>query len=271
MNKTVSNPVSNQPAAFILASEAYRLKTIPIRQDALCIVLAGTKTIHLPDGKEVSIKPHQCILLTRNTQWDITNHPNQQGKYEAIFVNFDEALVNEFQQVPALNHAKKVKLLQKLPCTDELLETAKRILQTKKLDTVSPALLRHRLFELLLLIAQAGYRFSTVEKSNWINTIHQLVTSAPSQDWSGPTLAKALNLSESSLRRRLRENHTTIAITVRDIRLEHALHLLQTTRLKIGEVAYACGWRSHSQFSGAFLKRWGTVPSSIRANLAENG
>ena len=251
--------MSNQSAAFIVASEAYRLKTIPIRQDALCIVLAGTKTIHLPDGKAVSIKPHQCILLARNTQWDITNHPNQQGKYEAIFVNFDEALVNEFQQVPSINHAKKVKLLQKLHGTDELLDTAKRILQTKKRDSVSPALLRHRLFELLLLIAQAGHRFAAIEKSNWINSIHQLVTSAPSQDWSAPTLAKALNLSESSLRRRLKENHTSIALTVRDIRLEHALYLLQTTRLKISEVAHACGWNSHSQFSGAFLKRWGTV------------
>jgi AraC-like DNA-binding protein len=77
-------------------------------------------------------------------------------------------------------------------------------------------------------------------------------------------------MSESTLRRRLDGSDMTLAALVKDVRLELALNLLQTTRQSIGDVAQQCGWQSHSRFTAAFQERWGVPPSVVRARLKDD-
>jgi len=135
---------------------------------------------------------------------------------------------------------------------------------------MSGVLLRHRIIEVLLLLAQRGVRFAGQSEVSWADRIRRLVAQRPHADWDVPTLAAAFHLSESTLRRRLDGSGTTLASLVRDVRLELALNLLQTTRLSIGEVAQRCGWQSHSRFSAAFQDRWGVSPSVVRAKLKDD-
>ena len=72
-------------------------------------------------------------------------------------------------------------------------------------------------------------------------------------------------MSPSTLQRRLAESGATLAAMVREVRLEIALGLLQTTELPIGEIALRCGWQSHSRFSANFQERWGVAPSVVKA------
>ncbi|WP_158529616.1 AraC family transcriptional regulator [Parvibium lacunae] len=265
-------------AATIFASQTYRLKTVPIRQPALCIVLSGTKMIHLPSGDTVTLQPKQAILLAQHTVWDITNQPDRDHSYQAVFVGFDATCLQDAARSSMHLTTQPIALLQKLDHASALLEATQRLLpkqtdhtsahakSTKTSTKISPEVFRHRQLEILLLIAEAGYHFPHTTQTDWLDAIRHLVQSAPHQDWQAANLAKSLNLSESSLRRRLQNHPLTLATIVREIRLEHALHLLQTTLMPIGEVAQACGWESHSQFSAAFQKRWGAAPSSVRAS-----
>ena len=78
-------------------------------------------------------------------------------------------------------------------------------------------------------------------------------------------LAKELGLSDSQLYRKLKAiSNTSTAIFIRNIRLEKAKELLQTSDLTISEIAYATGFNDPSWFSKTFKTTFGESPTEIR-------
>jgi transcriptional regulator GlxA family with amidase domain len=69
-------------------------------------------------------------------------------------------------------------------------------------------------------------------------------------------LARAVNLSPAHLRRLFqRELGRSPARMWRELRLDHARHLLQTSFLTVKEVMAAAGWNDPSHFSREFKRR----------------
>ena len=66
------------------------------------------------------------------------------------------------------------------------------------------------------------------------------------------------------LQRRLAQEGETVSQCLRDVRLETALVLLQSSTLQVSEIAARCGYESHSRFSAAFRERFGFPPSQLR-------
>ncbi|WP_236942666.1 helix-turn-helix transcriptional regulator [Ewingella americana] len=71
-------------------------------------------------------------------------------------------------------------------------------------------------------------------------------------------------MSEATLRRRLVEEQTSFRTLLQDIRMHHAMTLLQTTRWSLSQIADACGYRASSRFSLRFKQRFGCSPADIR-------
>jgi AraC-like DNA-binding protein len=153
---------------------------------------------------------------------------------------------------------------------EELAEAAARAGSFLQARAVSAAVRRHRLHEVLLLLAERGHRFTPIEQLGWDERVRRLVAQRPDADWTVEALAAAFHASPSTLRRRLEGSGLTLAALVREVRMETALTLLQSSRLPIGEIAQRCGWESHSRFSAAFQERWGFAPSVLRAGLAQS-
>lgn len=254
--------------ARIIATDAYTLRTLTIRDDAFIAVTAGVKRLHRP-GAALEIGEGQGVAIARGTQWDVTNDPRDRRAYRALAVAFPAPLLREFAaeaptDLPAATSA------QVLAVDEELRDALQRILPPAEPRPLASRLHRHRLIEVLLLLAQRGCRFAAAEELSWPERVRRLVAQRPHADWDVPALAAAFHASESTLRRRLDGSGVTLAALVREVRLETALGLLQTTGLPVGEVAQQCGWQSHSRFSAAFQERWGVPPSLVRANLKED-
>jgi AraC-like DNA-binding protein len=71
-------------------------------------------------------------------------------------------------------------------------------------------------------------------------------------------------MSESTLRRKLKLEGTSVQEVKDQARLGLGLHLLQTTRQPISLVAEKCGYLSQSRFTDRFKKRFGLTPSELR-------
>ena len=54
------------------------------------------------------------------------------------------------------------------------------------------------------------------------------------------------------------------------LRMEHALSLLETSSMSIGEIGYACGYRDINFFSRSFKKHFGVSPSFYRNRFKAN-
>lgn len=248
----------------VVAHQQYRLHTLTVHIDALVVVLRGVKQLVSPT-QTLTIPAGQAVMIAAHTTWDVINDPHGQPRYEALALGFEPGWMPPIhshtwpQPLHTVSHARVLH-------TDErLLSTTQRTLDT----ALSAPVLKHRMQEVLLLLAEGGWVFAPPQDPSWPDRVRRLVAQRPDADWSAPALAAAFQTSESTLRRRLEDAQHPLATLVRETRLEVALGLLQTTPLTVADVAERCGWASHSRFSAAFLARWGVSPRQVRGQQAE--
>ena len=247
-------------SACVAAATRHRLKTIVVRDDLIGWVQAGTKTVHFPGGTQ-QWRRGELFLLQRGTQWDVENDPAPDGHYRALLLLPGQDLLQTF----SAEGARPVAGSAGLPADTELTDTIQRA--ARALDPsapLSPALQRHRLLEVLMLLAERGWRFDPGLDLSWAERVRQRIARHPQADWHVDALAAAFLTSASTLRRRLAVDGTTASDLVREVRLETGLALLHGTDLPVGEIATRCGYESHSRFSAAFRARFGLPPSDLR-------
>ena len=75
---------------------------------------------------------------------------------------------------------------------------------------------------------------------------------------------QSLAMSESTLRRKLKNEGTGLQQIKDQVTLGLGLHLLQTTEQSIGLIAETVGYQSQSRFADKFKARFSLTPSELR-------
>lgn len=109
---------------------------------------------------------------------------------------------------------------------------------------------------------------SAIEDALFEHILNYMQTHYNRHDLSPPMVARAIQISVSSLHRLFQVRGKTFGRTLLQARLEAAHHLLTTGHraLSIGEIANRCGFTSQAHFSTRFREHFGTTPRSIQAN-----
>lgn len=85
------------------------------------------------------------------------------------------------------------------------------------------------------------------------------------QDLSVIWLAKQLECSADHLSRAFhRFTGVRLNAYINDCRMNHAVHLLENTDLKVAAIAWSCGFRSPSSFNRVFHRQRGATPKAVR-------
>ena len=79
-----------------------------------------------------------------------------------------------------------------------------------------------------------------------------------------PQIAKMLNLSPRTYRRRLDEEQQSFQKLLDQVRGEHATRYLQNTRMPLSSIAYMVGFSDASNFRRAYIKWTGRSPKAVR-------
>ena len=262
-----SSPDAPGQGTRLVALVQHRAATVTIRDDSLVAVRRGHKQL-IGARTTLAAEPGQTLVVARGTQWDVVNDPAGQGRYESLVLAFGDEVVREHHQRHGPAAQGAVPDARRIAHDAELADAMQRAASFLQMNSVSMAVRRHRLLEVLLLLAERGHHFAPIDELGWDDKVRRRVAQRPHADWTVEALAESFHLSASTLRRRLDGCGVTLAALVREVRLEAALGLLQTTRLPVGEVAQRCGWESHSRFTAAFQARWGFLPSLLRGSAA---
>lgn len=92
-----------------------------------------------------------------------------------------------------------------------------------------------------------------------------LITQLPQGEPEQIDLARFLNLSERTLRRRLQQDNTTYKQILENVRQERATYYLQQTSLPILQISLQLGYSQLTSFNAAY-KRWtGLTPGAVRS------
>ncbi len=248
----------------IFTTVSHRIRTVLARDDLVGWVISGRKTLISPRCDQHFL-PGKVFLIPRNTQWDVVNEASPGKHYEARVISFGPALLERFHQrfgqFSARPQLQSCAGTSADPAFASAFEHASIALNDRN---GSSAIQEHRALEVLLVLAERGLVFSPPQSLSWGERVYRLIGQRPDAQWTTAQVAQAFHLSNSTLQRRLAEEGTSLGRCVRDVRLETALALLQSSTLAVSEIAARCGYASHSRFSATFRERYGFSPSHLR-------
>ena len=253
---------------LISTRSQHRIATVHIRSPLFIWVRCGTKTLIHPQGAQACLAG-QALAIAQCTEWDVINDPAPHSRYEALVLQFGRTALADFHE--RYGHDFSLRPLQDCAAIDmpaALADSASLTARTLMDAAASDRLKHHRALDVLLLLAEHGIVFEPLQAIAWEEKIRRLIGQRLHADWSVPTLAEAFHVSASTLRRKLAQERVSVSSLVREVRLESALLMLQTSALPVGEVAQRCGYESHSRFTAAFKSRFGFLPSVLRAEPA---
>lgn len=119
---------------------------------------------------------------------------------------------------------------------------------------IAPAYLRQ--CELLLRQMEAAGGFES--------SVRRILLSSRGRFPTAPDIARALNLSERTMRRRLSAENTSYQAIVNDVRNHLARQYLSDTDLSVADIGTLIGFEDLSNFRHAFQKWNGMSPSQFR-------
>ena len=254
--KNIINEKRNLPFSVYTSIKEQNLLNVPIVKPLLIIVLSGDKEL----GKDNELICHSgdFIFLSSSPAINMRNIPK--GKeYFALLIEFDYQDFNGLQ-TSALN--KQDYCIGKTTATLE-----KCLLQFVESSLWAPEQLwplRKR--EIIELLCHMGYKeiLSMVGNPKVGHRLHDMFCEQDFHQLTIEHICDQLAMSESTLRRKLKTEGTSVQEIKDQARLGLGLHLLQTTHYSIVLIAEKCGYQSQSRFTDRFKGRFGLTPSELR-------
>lgn len=230
---------------------------------SLVVVVQGRKLVGW--GAEArSYGAGEAFLLQAGSRINVVNEPDQAtGIYRALFLRFSRDLVIEAARLwpefvgPSVGDGR-VTLGPELCAAilhvgEALAGTSRRVVQ-------------HRLLEVILILAEQGaMRLAPKYVDGSVaDALRLLVRHRLDRDWSGALVAAAFEMSEATLRRRLRqEGHSLRGLLLAE-RMRAAHVLLCDRDAEVSEAVAAAGYASRSHFARHFRRAFGISPAEAR-------
>lgn len=250
-----------------------RIHRVPFLQPSLIMVLSGQKTVSNGD-KIDSCAPGEFLGIPAPASFDMVNEPDEDiRQYLALCIPFESRLVERLLQLyPGMTLGDHKKSAIPMKGYDTLYAAVLHFLQMADAPRQDLDVLEHRLLEILLCLVKnsAASHMLLSMSDRWRQRLASLLLTDPARAWRAQDVCRLLAVSESTLRRNLRQENASFQLVLDDVRLGHGLLQVQMTRLPIGRIAANCGYQSASRFSARFRQRFHVSPSQLRKTLTES-
>ena len=264
-------------AAHVLQGRGLEILRSRVEQPALILVDRGIKVVRAARGAAVRALPGQAIVLGGNQTVDFTNSVSDGTHYEARWLLFDAALLEDpfylsrSQQVETPDQSLAAARLIS-PVQEGLasaFERARQALASR--ERIPDSVARQRLLEVMhwLLEEAIVLRSAPVNTSASVK-VRALIAGRLDDEWTADRVASKLALSEATLRRRLAAEETSLTELLVEARMATALTLLQATTQPVSDIALSVGYESPSRFAVRFRQRFGFAPTAVRGHERAN-
>ncbi|WP_150119165.1 AraC family transcriptional regulator [Massilia sp. NR 4-1] len=233
----------------------------------LLLVRSGTLTLDIGATQQLLDAPLTLLAVAQHTRADVRKTPGGEERvFRSTFLALPPEVILEFYKQYESETARSSPLssTQRLDLDTQLADTLDYCVRGMLAAQVSDREQRHRLIGLLLALAERGCVFPRPSVLQIGDRLKGLLSPAPQRRWTTAMAAHELAMSEATLRRRLASENLRFETLLLDIRMHHAMTLLQTTAWSIPQIAEASGYQASSRFSSRFRERFGCPPSRAR-------
>tara|TARA_B110000881_G_C18511257_1_gene482354 strand:+ start:131 stop:937 length:807 start_codon:yes stop_codon:yes gene_type:complete len=250
------NENSEQPFSVYTSIKEQKLLNVPIAKPLLIVVLSGNKELGV--DKKLTCHSGEFVFLSDSPSIDMRNIPKEK-EYFALLIEFD---YQDFNGLQVNTSKKKDYFIGKT--TLELESCLKQFIDVSSWAPKQLWSLRKR--EIISLLCHMGHEkiLSMLGRPQIKDTLHDMFMDKGFHELTIEFICEHLAMSESTLRRKLKLEGTSVQGVKDQARLGLSLHLLQTSNNSIGMIADKCGYQSQSRFTERFKRRFGLTPSELR-------
>lgn len=235
-----------------------RIASAPFAELSVVRILRGSKRVD--DGHDMAeVMAGQYLVVAPGQLLNVENLPAE-GVYAASCLCIAADVPRPRVDVPPRRWAG----LPARTVLDQAFDHAEQGLR----EGLAPSLLSYRIGELLEALALCGFVPLPKDGEPTTERVRMLLAMAPAEDWRAETVASRLAMSPATLRRRLAAEGSGFRDLLEEVRLGHALALVQGSAQPLKWVAHACGYQSASRFAERFRERFGCLPSELRGDDA---
>lgn len=234
------------------------------------VLLIAAGRLELDDGvNRISVDASSSLLLVEpNTCADVLKTPGgDEQRFRSIFLTVPTALLDTFRRSRPSVPVDEFRAgpFREIPLDEDLASTLRHVLDSVDVQHLSDERLRYRLMDLLAALAERGHHFfGQAGLHDTSGRLRTLIAETPEQQWTAQKAGRALAMSEATLRRRLADERVRFEELLIDVRMHHAMMLVQTTSWNMPHIAQACGYKSSTRFAERFRARFGYLPSAVR-------
>lgn len=122
----------------------------------------------------------------------------------------------------------------------------------------------YMLMYILMWFARNIDKDLSYEKVSVSGKVYNIIINEPELQWTLRKVADRLFMSESTLKRKLKNENTSFSKIYNNVRMNHAKELLEKSPsgLKIKKVAQMCGFKNESYFITCFRNTFGLTPTA---------
>ena len=241
-----------------------------INKPQLILVQNGSLSIHYQE-QQVTLQSGEMLVLNSGQTLSLTHHLSDNGPFSSAIMAWDHQLLTDAGLhatgfSPPLISVENLQVIPHIPTAfkQSFTDTHSAILWHHGLPA---AITRHRMIEQLLWLSQLGVRYSLQHPETVTEQVRELLINNLHKSFTAAEVAENLMMNEVMLRRRLAAEDCVLRNLMIDVRMTHALRLLQCTDLAISHIAHQVGYESASRFAERFRKRFGFAPTAIRGHL----
>lgn len=255
--KQVFDPTKDLPFTVYNSSSAQHLRNVPIARPTLIVVLGGDK--RLGGEHEVHCSTGQFIFMAENPAINMRNIPSHED-YFALIIEFES---DDFYGIT--RHSQTADKEYFIGDVGGALQSC--LYQfVDSVDWAPGNLWSRRKQEILQMLIHLGFTDTALMQGGkkLSQQLHDYFVEHSFNDVTASNISQHLAMSESTLRRRLMDEGTSLQDVKDRARLGRGLHLLQASDLSIGLISERCGYHSQSRFTDRFKNHFGITPTALR-------
>ncbi len=257
------------------------LRSLELHGPALAMVLGDKKSVSFEEKASLSASGN-FFFIPQHLGIDVIPLSLSTSLHEVLILEFPATVLERFRQAypeqvrdktppPPAQTGSDIEL--EVLLFPDLAESVIHLIRSLTNENKTPAsqsqhcsLHQHHLMEVLLLLLQSNVR-SRVRQTiypDFATQIRYLIRTNLASEWSLERLAQAMDISVSTLKRRLRSANVGYRQLLDEESMGRAKELLQQGNQNIAHIALACGYKSQSRFAARFRKYYGLSPSQVR-------
>ncbi|ECX2002453.1 helix-turn-helix domain-containing protein, partial [Salmonella enterica subsp. enterica serovar Newport] len=225
---------TKKPCSIVLAEKATQVKVndlepIIIPENHL-VLLSGRDKIYFP-----SLIPNLVVHISHDVILDYLNSIkcDLAGFTHRVKRNSLPPLFTCFNRTP------------------EIFRSAALYSQSEIVEFCDSQRTRFLIFSVLsnfLIHSEFMFYLIDINRMRVSDSVYHLIMSNLNVNWNLNMVARSLCLSNSLLKKRLKDENTSYSKILTNCRMHHATKLLQTTSMNINQVSELCGYHNSSYF-----------------------